>query len=147
MWREILIGAIGIVVASLIAVAVEEIFGALSSLIGPSVPRGAVVAFHGDCPKKGWESYQLGAGRFLLGFDKNDTRKERKLHYPGGSETHKLTAEEIPSHGHNQVAHGRRCSGECKSLVDVGQTRTSSEAAKAHQNMPPYLVVSFCKKT
>jgi len=43
-------------------------FGALSSLFGPAVPQGAVVAFESKkCPAGGWVEYKLAHGRFIRG--------------------------------------------------------------------------------
>lgn len=155
--RDILIGAAGAIVAGLIVTAAEGIFGALSSLLGPPVPSGAVVAFNTafdskKCPE-GWEHYQLGAGRFLLG-----SGKGRELHADGGAETHTLTVPEMPTHNHDSGKY---------SLVVKSHTETTDETddiggeeinvrrgfpmvsqgeGKAHNNMPPFLVVNFCKK-
>ena len=105
----------------------------------------AVVAFNGgDCPD-GWERFQLAAGRFVLGYDEEDRRDSRQVLSLGGAETHRLTAQETPSHRHEQVTHPRRCDGDCGALVEVRQVETSPEAVEAHNNMPPYLVLNFCR--
>ena len=108
--------------------------------------ESAVVVFDGvDCPD-GWERYQPAAGRFLLGFDEEDRRDNRRVLSLGGAETHRLTAQETPSHSHGQVSHPRRCDGDCGALVEVRQVETPPEAVEAHNNMPPYLVLNFCHR-
>lgn len=151
--REILIGAAGAIIATLIVAAAEGIFGALSSLLGPPVPPGAVVAFDGECPKEGWEPYQIGAGRFLLGADKT-----RDLHDEGGSEKHTLTLEEMPIHNHdgggflvarngeNTVKSETDKIGKDEINIRHGLEMFAMGGGQPHNNMPPYLVVNFCEK-
>lgn len=75
--RDILIGATGAVIAGLIVAAAEGIFGALSALLGPPVPPGAVVSFELDsCPTNlGWHEYTQAQGMFIRGHDPNGERK------------------------------------------------------------------------
>ena len=150
--REILIAAAGAVIAALIAAAAEGIFGALSSLLGPTVPPGAVVAFDRECPE-GWESYQIGAGRFLLGAD-----KARALNDEGGSAEHVLTLAEMPNHNHdggrflvgrtgdNTVRAETDDTGQNEINIRHGFPMVAEGGGQPHNNMPPYLVVNFCEK-
>lgn len=156
MARDIILAVSGAVIATLIGVMAERLFGALSSLLGPPVPSGAVVAFHGACPEaEGWESYPLGAGRFLLGSGKGYT-----LHADGGSEKHQLSIDEMPAHDHSDDGKGflvMRTGGNTVHAPtdDTGQNEINIRHGlpmvamgknKPHENMPPYLVVNFCKK-
>lgn len=155
MMREILVGAIGAVVAALIVAAAEASFGALSLLLGPSVPPGAVVAFEaGKCPD-GWKLYHDGAGRFLFGADKDhDLRSE------GGKEKHMLTWDEMPKHRHdddkgkfllvkksyNITATDVDDKGRDEINIRHGVRMNISGNNAPHENMPPYRVVNFCEK-
>lgn len=152
--RDILIGATGAVVAALIVAAAEAIFGALSGLLAPSVPRGAVVAFDKtECPD-GWERYQLADGRFLLGSDKDGGNVNEE----GGSASHRLTVEEMPTHNHDNESgkflvqitgyHTETGTDSNENTINIrtGLPIKKAGGGQPHNNMPPYLVVSFCEK-
>jgi hypothetical protein len=155
MMRGILIAAAGAVVAALIVAAAEGIFGALSSLLGPSVPPGAVVAFEADKCPDGWKLYHSGAGRFLFGADgDHDLRSE------GGQEKHVLTWDEMPMHRHDddngnlllvQKSHDITATeidnvGRDEINIRHGVRMKISGGNMPHENMPPYRVVNFCEK-
>ena len=69
MWKNIIVGAAGAIVAVIVLAAAEEIWGWIGPVFGPTsiVPSGAVVAFDGNCPEDGWDTCKEGAGRFLIG--------------------------------------------------------------------------------
>lgn len=158
--REILIGAAGAVVAVLIVAVAERSFDAMSTLLGPSIPSGAVVAFEADkCPDD-WELYHAGAGRFLFGAD-----NEHELRSEGGTKEHQLTVSEMPAHRHDD----RREEGKADHLLvqvtgSLTETTTDTDGhprefnnmhgvrmesrgqSQPHENMPPYRVVNFCVK-
>ncbi len=159
MIRQILIGVVGAVVAGLIAAAAEGAFGALSALLGPSIPPGAVVAFDKECPD-GWDPFHAGAGRFLIGTGKVG-ETTIKLGKPGGSHEHTLTVPEMPEHTHDDIE-GRlllvqKSSDTTATEVDRtghneinirhGVRMKVSGEGKPHPIMPPYVPVSFCEKT
>lgn len=87
-------------------------------------------------------------GRFLLaaggGYSAGAT---------GGEATHKLTVSEMPSHSHTIKAHFG--TGGSNGGADVGTDGTttsslntdSAGSGKAHNNMPPYLVVYVWRRT
>lgn len=155
MWRNIVIGAAGAVMAVIVLTVAETLWGWMSVVLVPPVPSGAVVAFDGKCPEDGWETYQLGAGRFLLGAD-----KKRALHDTDGYETHTLTVAEMPTHNHNgdgslllvKVTGGHTApgfdtaDGHIEFSLRQGYKMESAGKGEAHNNMPPYLVVNFCKR-
>lgn len=64
--RGILIGAAGAVFAVLILAAAERFFEAMSKLLGPSIPSGAVVAFEAEKCPDAWDLFHEGAGRFFF---------------------------------------------------------------------------------
>ena len=134
-------------------------WGWVAIALGPSVPSGAVLAFHGECPNGSrWEPYQLGAGRFLLGADK--TREDLPLHKKDGHETHTLTVPEMPTHNHDNdgklllvsVTGDGTAEGSDKKNAHIefnlgrGYSMIEMGGGQPHNNMPPYLVVNFCKK-
>ena len=75
----------------------------------------------------------------------------------GGEATHKLTVDEIPSHNHRQTVTASR-SGSGSTYVswnannlfgnrDTGARNTlNTGGGQAHNNMPPYIVVSVWKR-
>ena len=72
------------------------------------LPRGTIVAFNGKSAPKGWalcngqkvNNYQTPdlRGRFIYGYGK---RSGNKIGRTGGSETHQLNSNEMPSHSHS----------------------------------------------
>lgn len=160
MARDIILAALGAMIAAMIGVMAERFFSAFSSLLGPPVPSGAVVAFgHESCPE-GWESYVLGSGRFLLGSGKDYTTGESyELHAEGGIARHPLRIEEMPHHNHSADGRGFLVRVTGRDTVHAQTDETPGEInirqglpmvpigeGKPHENMPPYLVVNFCQK-
>lgn len=88
-----------------------------------------------------WGSYAAGAENFPSG-------------EMGGEATHTLTVDEMPSHTHpegpelsNTKAWGLTGTGEgANAVVDQGTTTSATGGGKAHNNMPPYLVVYMWKR-
>lgn len=97
-----------------------------------------------------WEKIE---GRFLLASDSSYT-----LGSVGGEATHKLTVNEMPSHAHNAsagqfISTSPSASPGTLMSFDSGQYKRYSMQAtanvggsNAHNNMPPYLVVSIYKR-
>ncbi len=122
------------------------------------VPSGAVMAFDLESCPSGWDSYGPATGRFILGagtetnLDQNGVPlTERNLNDTGGAETHLLTVEEMPAHAHQyqkltvlQPGCGlRQCNGR---LEDRPKTTQNAGGGKAHNNMPPFISLLYCKK-
>lgn len=88
-----------------------------------------------------WGSYAAGAENFPSG-------------EMGGEVTHTLTVDEMPSHTHperlewsNTKAWGLTGTGEgANAVADQGTTTSATGGGKAHNNMPPYLVVYMWKR-
>lgn len=97
-----------------------------------------------------WEKIE---NRFLLA-----SGSSYQLGSTGGEATHKLTINEIPSHTHNasagqfistspNVTPGTLMSFDSGQYKRYSMNSTSSTGgSKAHNNMPPYLVVSIYKR-
>lgn len=128
---------------------------------GDVVPIGAVIAFDdpNGCPG-GWSD--VGAewrGRNLVAAvrDSNDIYGFRRI---GGAETHVLTRAEMPSHSHGfsgqavtRGGWGGRATrtfavggSEVVSSIAIGGTIAPSGSNNAHNNMPPYIALYFCKR-
>ena len=91
-----------------------------------------------------WERIQ---DRFLIG-----AGGSYSLGATGGSATHTLTVNEMPSHTHDLVVHGYEASGGLGSGKRVTngtmtKTTTATGGGQAHNNMPPYLAVYMWERT
>jgi hypothetical protein len=129
--------------------------------------RGAVIAFDRDrtvdqvCPP-GWTYFNPTGGRFIVGAGEHTNTGLRE--YPsyvedntqaiGGEQEHVLLEEEMPSHDHQQVwgqGGGTLGAAHGESVRDfpgkaVPQSTLKKGGGKAHNNMPPYVALYFCKK-
>lgn len=157
--RAFLLLVLGAVAAALAGTMAETFFGALSALLDPSVPRGAVVAFEKECPD-GWERYHAASGRFLLGAgEDDDTGEVYELHDDGGASEHMLTVPEMPEHTHDKdgklllVMRSRNLTatevdskGHDEINIRHGFDMQPMGENMPHENMPPYYVVNFCKR-
>lgn len=118
MPRAIITGAAGALLAVAILALLETITGWLGSLVAPTVPSGAVIAFdrtdldQDTCPV-GWEPFTESRGRFIVGagdpsmtpgafgLDENGTPlTNRAFRQHGGAELHKLSVDELARHNH-----------------------------------------------
>ena len=148
------------------------------------LPKGTIVAFTGIFAPDGWAlcNGQNGTpdlrGRFIYGYGGSSLSKT--LNGTGGSETHKLTEVEMPSHTHtinNAGNHNHRYNrqntntfrycvggdGSCRNKNFLsypgGNTANTSNSTGihthtmnstggngAHNNMPPYHVLSYIMK-
>ena len=103
-----------------------------------------------------WSAY--GAGRVLVGQDTTQTEFD-VLEETGGAKTHVLSVGEMPSHTHLQNAHnhggvktgggGTVAAGSALGLsgLDVTAVNQNTGGSGAHNNLQPYLVVKFWKRT
>ncbi len=129
------------------------------------IPKGAVVAFadhktgdqERDCSKlgEGWEKFEAANGKFILGAGNNLGRSFAAGSYGGEYEV-VLGLNQMPKHSHTylkQTDTGGGCglSG-CGFHSEYPQTNTSSAGGNdsgetiPHNNMPPYIVLTYCKK-
>ena len=163
MLERILAGAAGAVVAAIILSVVSILSGWIEDLFRPDVPEGAVVAFLDPCSEvDGWEDYDRGAGRFLLG-----ANTEFKVGIPGGEKEHVLSLSELPNHQHWlqrpdnkgewEWGHTINSDGNSTPRIDVDDGHpyrgyaeklitTPVGQGEPHNNMPPYIPVYFCQK-
>ena len=103
-----------------------------------------------------WTAF--GAGRVPVGIDSSDTDFDT-AEETGGSKTHTLTTNELPSHTHTHtVQTGRSFSSSIGSapvvqgsdntvLSSSAVTTSSTGGGAAHNNLQPYIVVYMWKRT
>jgi len=97
---------------------------------------------------EGWQLHAPANGRFIIG-----AGDRYALGAIGGAETVTLSLNHIPSHSHAQRIGQHAIGGErvtAWNLAGEGGPHTGSHTAKsgagaAHENMPPYVAMYFCK--
>ena len=118
----------------------------------------AILITAGECAQfgKGWRPYGRMNGRFPLAAGKGkDDRGEVvdfSLGSEGGEYQHQLSEGEMPTHKHAYKdrtysgGHGTVDYGDDRSQDALDSDRTTAEVGGnlPHNNMPPYLVLSFC---
>lgn len=126
------------------------------------MPKGVIVAWSGEKVPNGWAlcdgtqgSPDL-RGRFILGAGQGNNLTIRNLGQSGGEENHLLTINEIPSHQHQTYAGNLNdytncwcscaCTGRSGLSSDAERTSTTTGGGQAHNNMPPFYVLSFIMK-
>lgn len=136
--------------------AMEAAFQAKTA-IRIAVPAGAVMAFDLDSCPEGWEPLDKLAGRVVMGAGQRDGSglTPRKLGETGGEERHHLTIDEMPSHNHQitQQAHwGDRTHnqaglGGSDGTFDASISTNPTGGDKPHNVLPPFYVLTYCKRT
>ena len=92
-------------------------------------------------------------GRFPLGAGAGNGLTARTVGQKGGEETHTLTVAEMPEHKHSVYLDKRAASGNNVWSAVTGSASTGTYAgtseggSSAHNNMPPYAVVSYIIST
>lgn len=99
-----------------------------------------------------WSAF--GAGKVMVGLDAGDTSFDT-VGETGGEKTHTLTVAEMPSHNHN--VKGSIAAGNYAEGLAFGNDSTpdfegnvlvlSTGGGEAHNNLQPYIVVYFWKRT
>jgi hypothetical protein len=124
-----------------------------------AIPTGAVMAFRlRECPS-GWVIATDLAGRVIVGAgeggkDQNNIAlTERKFAQTGGEEAHKLTVDELASHTHRQQgfngndrAFAGQASGGNNLYASGGRDTEPTGGNKAHNTMPPFVVLTYLEK-
>lgn len=118
----------------------------------------AVIAFESETCPEGWQVYTAASGRTIIGAGKGKGLKARKLREGGGTETHQLTPSEMPEHSH-EIEGMTHYSYDTTTIPRThtnlytnnnkfqfrGMTHSTGGSAP-HNNLPPYYVLTFCKK-
>ena len=123
---------------------------------------GVIVLATDTCDTLGpdWTSFRELDGRFPLGSGQTEEQLEGKtvfkINTVGGAYVHRLTEPEMPKHAHPyEDYHFNNRRGGDKYGDDDDKDRfyivskrntTTRGQGMAHNNMPPYRVVSFCYK-
>ena len=124
-----------------------------------SIPRGTVLISDREdgCPT-GWEAATELSGRVIVGVGpSNGDTSERRYRERGGQERVALTKPQMPAHTHGMEFHwsatANSPAGEgvqrLASVQEPANTvfETGNEGAgAAHENMPPFIALYFCKK-
>ena len=97
-----------------------------------------------------WSAF--GAGRTLVGIDSGQTEFDI-VEETGGAKTHTLTVDEIPSHRHTYTEPNAPTSIAAVGLtsavpgVTTGVNSGATGGGAAHNNLQPYIVCYFWKRT
>lgn len=127
--------------------------GISSSAVIDSWPVGsvfiAVVATNPNTLLGGGTWAAFGAGRVMVGFDSTQTEFD-VVEETGGAKTHTLTTSEIPAHTHSINVPGVGgnsivTSGGSEDFV--ASTTGATGGGGAHNNLQPYIVCYFWKRT
>lgn len=96
-----------------------------------------------------WTAF--GAGKVLVGLDSGDTDFDT-VGETGGSKTHTLTVDEMPSHTHTVGIHdanngGAGANAQRGITTDSTLTSSSTGGGSAHNNVQPYITVYMWRRT
>ena len=114
-----------------------------------------VVAFDGAACPNGWESYSAAAGRVVVASGQGTGLNARMYGQTGGAETVTLTVDQMPAHKHQNPSRGSNSPEIVFSLqaTDKGEfggaharPTQNTGMGKAHENMPPFIVLTMCRK-
>lgn len=116
--------------------------------------RGAVVPFYRQ-PKEGcppeWDEYPELAGRTIIGAGHGTDLSMRRLGDKGGSENHKLIPDEMPNHNHGGLWGGDKTKAGMNADFThhtAGYTQITPQGKGIpHNNMQPYMVLLYCRKS
>lgn len=91
----------------------------------------------------------FGAGKVLVGLDAGQTEFDT-VEETGGAKTHTLTEAEMPAHTHtynNSLGTAPNGRGDTGNSLNTGIATGSTGGGTAHNNLQPYIVVYFFKRT
>jgi len=122
------------------------------------IPKGFILPFNGESCPTGWSRIHDANGRTIVGSGKGPGLSPRFWKEHEGEETHKLEIPELPIHQHDTTlavdekdAHwdiGPRkwsVAGSGNPQYSTGLTKNAG-AGIAHNNMPPFYVLTYCVK-
>lgn len=122
-------------------------------LLQEAFPINKVEVFFDDLDHSSFLGYtweMISQGKFPIGLDTSDT-DFNSIGKTGGEKTHTLTINEMPSHKHN-MHYGTTAGGDgtgyiYSNSVGTGPAAMDAEGGdKAHNNVPPYIVMAFWKR-
>ena len=127
-----------------------------------TIPEGTVLALDSqECPSD-WTEFTLGDGRFIVGRGVHSRNNAygtlvpvKEIGATGGEDQVRLEIEHMPSHAHENPTEGGSGQGRTPALRATdngnpsGPHRRPTGAVggnQPHDNMPPYVVLLYCKK-
>lgn len=143
-------------VSSLVRVSLSSLPNGTDLVASLQVPSGAVMAFDRQRCPDGWSNYDALAGRAILGAGRGVGLTTRRVGDRGGEELVTLSLAQMPQHRHSNPTTGsNQVIEEISALAIDGrgsygpQHARPTEAAgqsQPHENMPPFLVLLYCRK-
>ena len=147
-WENIVSGLVGAVLLSLIM----WLFGFIGKIPNVLIPKGAIVAFDGECPNEEWKEFTLAHNKFLIGTSDPSAAGSAV----GGNDKIVLTEKNLPKHNHK--VHGTdhyktpiHTDGSPDEYGTYINNHTVTDWA-GYDNpdsisiLPPYVKVKFCIK-
>lgn len=123
------------------------------------LPNGIIVASTKQCSQlgTGWTEYSEASGRFIIGAGKGPLAAAVSVGQTGGEERVQLRPNEMPAHQHVLafVPEVSNLSGGSYAVMsDLRHPSTARRTAQtnaaggnaAHNNMPPFIALHFCRK-
>lgn len=123
-------------------------------------PTNAIVPFaQKECPS-GWQRYENGSGRFVVGVGRHTEHDpygnevdDLELGETGGNRTHQLSPKEMPKHRHEYIfssgydspKHTDSSPEEFGDKDKPHQKTSQAGGNSPHNNMPPYIALLLCK--
>lgn len=120
---------------------------------------GSIVAFNAPACPQGWQPFPAAAGRMIVGAGSGNSDglgkalSARKAGDTGGLEQVQLSVDELPGHRHGVYRHsgeklasgGVNGSNSDDSGTRVREWETGAAGKdRPHENMPPYLALTYC---
>ena len=151
----VLAGVLSAVLITAVAAIWQFVVGGLLRL---AVPEGTVLAIDDDTCPRGWEAFDDAAGRVIVGVSPQHIYRTI-----GGQSRVQLSIEHMPSHQHELTRNGdpigwgytARGEGAGSERVDIDDGRPENEgplltdfvgSTQAHENMPPYIALQWCRR-
>lgn len=127
------------------------------------IPRGLILIYNGEIAPAGWaicdgtNGTPNLTGRSVLGADPAGTKgAPRKVNDIGGSTTHTLTINELPSHTHSyELTRGTTRVNAANTFLnhifitgfeELNATTSKTGGNAPHNNMPPYIALNYIMK-
>lgn len=138
-----------------------------AEILPNTVKQGAILPFDTETCPEGWERYVEASGRSIIGTGLGDGLTNRQLLEQGGEENHTLTISEMPAHRHRMAMNETRFTGQAQNnflggsstveygLGEDGNGHSHGEYPNIvgttgggipHNNMPPFIALTYCKK-
>jgi hypothetical protein len=132
--------------------ALSDAINTLRRQLATAVPKDTVAAFNLPICPEGWTALPEAAGRTIVGAGSGTGLTARVFGSTGGEERHTLTVAEMPRHRHqlptfNGVAGSREIgSGHYGADLQPQEFTEFEGSGQPHNVMPPFLVLTQCKK-